>query len=368
MPSKTLFLGLTAFCSLSFTATNAAPPQYEVTFLADYGAGGSFSLGINASGQVTGSLGLSSYDAVVWSSGSTEYLAGLGGSLSRGQAINNLGQVVGIANRLNDPSFRPVIWNGSTPTELGTLGGNNSSANDINSSGVVVGNSEATGNAIIQAVRWDGITPTILGGLGGTGSVAEGINDSGEIAGYSWLTGNTSIHAVRWIGTMPVDLGTLGGNESSGLAINSSGTIVGYSTLANGTSRAVLWNGTTPTVLGTLGGNNSIAYGINSAGDVIGHSETAAGNLSDTAFIYTGGIMYNLLDLIEPGTGITNLQMGGGPASNCINDSGQIAAFARTSSSRYVVLLTPTPEPTSALLALVGGAALAMRRQRSASR
>lgn len=214
-----------------------------------------------------------------------------------------------------------------------------------------------------RAVRWNGTTPTVLDDLGGPFAGAESINDSGEVAGWSRTAGDTGTHAVRWNGTTAIDLGALGGDDSRGLEINASGTIVGYANVGpGGYFRPVLWNGTIPTVLGTLGGDSASAYGINSAGDVIGNSGITPGGINEAGFIYTGGTMYNLLSLIEPGTGITNLQVGTG--GNCINDSGQIAAFARTNSSRYVVLLTPTPEPSSAVLGIFGAVALALRRRR----
>jgi probable HAF family extracellular repeat protein len=216
-------------------------------------------------------------------------------------------------------------------------------------------------------VRWTGTTPEVLGNLGG-GSSSWGIaiNDSGQVAGWSAKVFGGQEQAVRWTGTTPTDLGTLGGTFSSGWAINDSGQVAGYAATTNNSAiHAVRWTGTTPTDLGTLGGFNSQGFGINAFGDVIGMSMIAGdpfNGAANYAFLYTGGTMYHLLDLLVPGSGVTNLRIGG--YSNGINDLGQIAAFSTINGRTYALRLDPVvPEPATAALLLVGGALLALRRR-----
>ena len=84
------------------------------------------------------------------------------------------------------------------------------------------------------------------------------------------------------------------------------------------------------------------------------------GGLPRNAFIYTGGVMYDLVSLLLPGSGITVLHVG---ETNAINDLGQIAAWTNGGGA---VLLTPTPEPSSLALLGVAAVVLASRRNRHA--
>lgn len=113
--------------------------------------------------------------------------------------------------------------------------------------------------------------------------------------------------------------------------------------------------------LGTLGGTNSQANGVNSSGWVAGTSEVSGGGPMH-GFLSIGGTMYDLNNLVTNGSGITITDGGG---YNAINDLGQIAGFGIVGGQRHALLLTPTPEPTSAALLLGGGALLALRRRRS---
>ena len=104
----------------------------------------------------------------------------------------------------------------------------------------------------------------------------------------------------------------------------------------------------------------SAASGINAAGDVVGSSSGPgqAGDLrSSRAFLFTDGRMFDLNDLLEPGT--SDVFLNGAIA---INDRGQILAGALFdtgggSVGRAAVLLTPVVTAVPLPPGLVPGAA-----------
>jgi probable HAF family extracellular repeat protein len=119
------------------------------------------------------------------------------------------------------------------------------------------------------------------------------------------------------------DLGWLVGPQDSsyGGKINASGQVIGW---ADPPSHAFLYSGGVMTDLGALGVSASYPHGINAAGQVVGRSYVKFENYpNERAFIFTGGAMYNLNDLVVDG-------LGGAILTDAIalNDSGQIIANA----------------------------------------
>ncbi len=363
--STIFFVGMSK--SLAATIAEAEPPpplppQYTLTDLGALGFVSATGTSINASGQVGGYLSTSlrvhiygnNYTPVRWTGTSGTIVNGLGGADNQVFGINDSGQLAGIARTpgASTNPYHPVLWTGATATDLGTLGGTSGSANAINSSGQVAGFLSVAGESGAQAVRWTGTVPTLLGTLFGD-SVGYGINASGQIAGYS-VNNTGEFHAVRWTGTTPTDLGV-----GQGLAINTSGQVAG----SNNLGHATVWTGTSASDLGTLGGSSSQANGINGLGVVVGMSFTTGDALYDP-FISIGGIMYDLNNLIVPGSGAFEIRVNG------INDSGQIVGSARFGGEQHAIRLNPVatvPEPSSALLALGSAAMVLSRRWRAKS-
>ena len=356
-------LTATALCALTIipARAHANAIAYSVTVLD--GLGGSFgnvAVGINASGQVAGTsqfTGDTIAHAVRWTGTTPTDLGAVGGTNSQGHCINASGQIAGYLGTGN--AAPAVLWTGTAGAILNNpVGGLGANAYGINASGQVVGYGYDASNGFTHAVVWTGTTQRDLGILSryagphtAMSSVGYGINDAEQVAGWS---DNDSYQqrAVRWTGATPTDLGF-----GIGYGINASGQVVG----SDGVGHAVIWTGMTPTDLGSLGGGGSVGYGINDYGDVIGMSYIA-GNAAQDAFLYTGGTMYDLNSLLLPGSNVTNLVISKG--GNGINNLGQIAATGTVGGQQHALLLTPTPEPASVALLIVGTTLLAGGRQR----
>jgi probable HAF family extracellular repeat protein len=116
------------------------------------------------------------------------------------------------------------------------------------------------------------------------------------------------------------------------------------------------------TILGTLGAHSSDARGINDSGEVVG---ALSGGINH-AFLYRGGTMFDLNNLIDPSS-VWTIE-----AANAINDSGQIVGFGpdRPAGGIHALLLTPVPEPETYALLLAGlglmGFMVRRRKQKTA--
>jgi probable HAF family extracellular repeat protein len=248
-------------------------------------------------------------------------LPSLGGTQSRGMAINDNGQVAGWSD-LADGSRRAVLWpDDQTITNLGKLGGVSSAVPwlGLNNAGMVVGISHTdevdpldedwacelvgflpqTTNLICRGFVWEDNEMRALPTLGGHHSFGTGVNNHGLAVGWAETEAHDStcdpntaqklqFRAVMWD---PKD----GGNRkiktrelppfgddatSAATAINDNGQAVGISgdcdqAVGRYSARhAVLWekNGKV-TLLPNLGGTSwHTPMDINAQGDVVGFS------------------------------------------------------------------------------------------------
>ncbi len=341
---------------------------------------------LNSLGQVTGYFYPSGnlagdMHAFLYSAGSGVVdLGTLGGSSSRGYAINNSGQVVGesrtsggaahaftysaaggmvdlgtpsnirsMAFSVNDSgqvagSFGTRFLHAFVHTaaggmvDLGTLGGRNSVAVAQNNAGQVVGKSSTSEGYTHAFVHTATAGMVDLGTLGGSYSEAAAINSTGLVTGYSNVSGDGSFHAFVYTaaGGM-VDLGTLGGTNSQAVALNDAGQVVGSASILGDAVHAFIYTAAGGMVdLGTLGGGNSYGTAINSSGQVAG-SSNISGNSATHAFVYTaGGGMVDLNTVTSGLDGYLNTAL-------AINDRGMILAGGyRGDGSYFLYLLAPS--------------------------
>ena len=189
------------------------------------------------------------------------FLPTLGGFRTDPHAINDSGQVVGVADTATGAVYA-FLWDKEhgfrtlerfdDPPHAGGL--------CINNAGQIAG-TMADPNANQRAFFWDlSAGRQLLGTLGGKQSAAEGLNSRGQIVGNAEVPARHR-HAFVWdAATGMRDLGTLGGPNSSALSINDAGQIVGFAETAERRSHVVVWKPipqdagqSTPDVAGSAG-------------------------------------------------------------------------------------------------------------------
>lgn len=299
-------------------------------------------------------------------------LGTLGGAESHAFAINNAGDVVGAA--LTEAGERHAfLYSGGVMHDLGTLGGASSTAYAINDAGQVVGESE-TAAGETHAFLYTHGTMYDLGTLGGTFSQARAINSDGEVAGVA-TTADGLRHACLYHDGEVVDLDPLGA-ESAAYGINDEGDVVGLSgtraafysdgettdlgiadseardvndagdvagaMMAGSVKHAFLQSRGVATDLGVLD-FASYALGLNAAGDVVGYGTNVQEN-AVYAFLYSGGVMHDLLTLAPADSGWVALR-----TASAINDAGAIAGTGiRSGGEWHAFVLSPVSEtPTN---------------------
>ena len=234
--------------------------------------------------------------------------------------VNELGQVVGDSETANpDPNgedvcgfdthphltCRPFVWQDLHMRALPTLGGNNGEASAINNRGQIVGMAEdgtvdfscqpgTVNNRTQRPVLWEHgqaqPLPTVDGDPDG---FAYWINDRGQAVGFSGTCAG-ALHAIMWESGTAYALSDLG-YGSTAWGINNEGAIVG--TVGNGkTQTGAVWQNSVlpPEVLPLLPGDaGGIAFGNNDRGQVVG-AEWDPNGFWAHGFIWQNQVMTDL--------------------------------------------------------------------------
>lgn len=355
---------------LSTCGALSAAPTYRITDLGSLAGspGSSSASSINNAGVVVGTSSTADGQrGFVWQAGVG--MSDLGPLMAGAHdvyvgGINDLGQVAG-AYYGADSTGRSFAWQpGTGGRDLGDLLGGlaYSAASAINNAGDVVGHSHSdvgihaylhrtsTGETVDIGASLPGFRPL---------SWAHAINDSGQVTGFAMVQGQGS-QAFLWSAQAGVQL--LGGLSSQlvysyATDINDNGQVVGAS-YAGMFDHAFLWqDGLGMIDLGDLplGLDESVATAVNNRGQVVGIGSALLVGLGPTrtAFLWqpdTG--MLDLNGLVDPTDPLEDYYL---TAAYDTNDAGQIVGTALTADGRQrAVLLTPVPEPTTALLLLLG--------------
>jgi probable HAF family extracellular repeat protein len=272
----------------------------------------------------------------------TKFSSSLGGTVSRGMAINSSGLVAGWSS-LADGSRHAALWRNGSIVDLGTLGGLSSTVPwpGLNEDGMLVGVSQTsaidpldedwscelggflpeTTNRICRGFVWQNGVMRELPTLGGNHGFAAGVNNKGLVVGWAetpvhdptcssssnqvlqfravvWDPKNGSGGKIKMRELYPFH----GDSTSAATAINDSGQVVGISgdcdqAVGRYSARhAVLWdrNGKV-TEIPNLGGTSwHTPMDINSHGDVVGFSNPAepgdeVGDFISRAFLWING-------------------------------------------------------------------------------
>lgn len=334
-----------AALSVSMAICDAQPRTYTVTDLGTLGGPTSHGLAINNSGQVTG---FSATDggsrAFVYNAGQGMTPVGDPAFMTSGRGINNRGQVA-----LNSVSSSDVLTNhGSvfTPPNQATAlqfpGGVMSTANAINNAGQLTGLAQTIvdGRQVNHAYLYTPGTGMVdLDPLSSLISIGFGINNFGQVTGSRYDAANQQATAFvsapgRGLTFFTADNGA----STIAQAINDFGQVAGYFQTGLNLHAFVYTSGSAAVDIGAGRPGDSRALSINNLGQVVGFTTSSFGEPS--AFLYSEGT--GIVDLnthIPPNSGwrLTS--------ADAINDQGQITGAGIINGQTHAFVLTPADVP-----------------------
>ena len=234
---------------VSAAGAGAAPgPTYAVTPIT--AEAGIDQASFNSLGQIALTIfqGSCCDDAGYWSNGQVKILplglfcttcGGFGGSA---EGINAAGQIAGSVDYNGNPNyqaFREVAATGAV-TLIPTLGGPDGFAHGINGAGQVVGDSE-TAAGDDHAFLWNGTSVRDLGTFGGHNSMALATSATGQAVGCADTTAGRA-HPFRYQAGVLKDLHLPAGmTDGCAISVNTSGAILGFALNASHPNACDVW-------------------------------------------------------------------------------------------------------------------------------
>lgn len=329
-----------------FQVKLCAAPLYQITDIGTFGRS-IFVMNLNASGTVIGG-GLDAngiLKAFEWTRESGfQFLQAPGGTGTRLNDINAAGLIVGDFDI--GGGSRAFLYDGNQYSLLPSLPNGYPNQGDhatsINSAGTIAGFGYGSGPSALQALTW----PSGGGLPQSTGlcCFTEGLNDNGQMVGIVQDIQNIQ-YATIWNAGIPSTIPRLPGdgfNQTS--AINNQGEVIGISGTLN-SYRAYLYSGGVVSQIGIACASAPQPLDINDASEIVG-------SCGSFAALFQSGQVLDLNQLIPLSPGLQLTQ------ARAINASGQIAVNGTINGVSHAFILTPVPEPGSALL--LAGALLAL--------
>ncbi len=365
MLASAVMLGIPLCCD-----AQSAPQTYTLTDLGtvsyDGGVEWISGVSINSAGDITGNVGSSMGGApnyaFLYKDGSITNLGTLGGQLSDGRSISDVGQVVGSSFTWAGV-IHAFLYQDNLMQDLGTLGGASSSGNGISRcNGLIVGAADTSAGNSHAFLYSDGVMHD-LGTLGGARSGAQAVNASGQIVGFADTgatvdTGSgplTVSHAFLYSAGVMQDLGTLPtGSTSMAQAINAAGHVAGESSIGGLLrTHAFLYRDGVMQDIGTLPGTtNTQVTGMDSADDVVGYAGPMDSLGRAHGFLYSNGTMMDLNGLLDPSDPLTpNVVIESGQS---ITETGVILAEGHDLIGAYHTYLLKPSVPRSTTTADAG--------------
>jgi probable HAF family extracellular repeat protein len=218
---------------------------------------------------------------VLWRSGAITALPTLGGTNGRATAINNRGQLAGVAENgeidpnCQTPVFKPAVWEKGQVRSLSTApflnGFMESGYPSMNEKGQMVGVAITCDFSAGRPLLWYKNLVTDMGAFG-----AGSINNKGQATG-TYFTDTGLPRGFIWENGEASDLGSLPGYpQVHGNGINNSGQITGQTCVLDGSScTAFLWQNGAMVDLNRAVPTDSSLYmfdpgTINSQGQIVG--------------------------------------------------------------------------------------------------
>ncbi|HSY04920.1 MAG TPA: hypothetical protein VK803_03170 [Steroidobacteraceae bacterium] len=339
-------------------ASAAAPPlpSYMLTPIPIPAAAASVTAtAINASGEVTGSIGFATQPAHVFlfSQGALSDLGtltypglALPGAAS-GQSINASGVIVGT---FMDPvnqlwSFGFTYSNGTLAPLLIASGYTNCTATGLDAAGLIIGGCTSPQSAVsaFAAIYVDGM-PQAIGPAGGS---ANAVNDYGQVAAFGTSGGFIYDNVSAAVTAIPALAAAASMQPAVPAAINNAGQVVGWQAVSAGFAAFLYVDGATLPLTAVPDSTVMSALSINNAGQIAGSTVATAAGAAMPFFLANGTLsnLNALVDAADPNKPFVTLT-----AANAINDRGWIAATgvdSRTAQTAGYLLIPVTPFPVS---------------------